>query len=230
MTLFFTLLPVYLLGNVHCLGMCGPLVLTIGRHRHRHFYFFGRLLSFALTGMLAGEAGAVLNILLKKYHISEATSFLFGTVILLIGISTLTGWTFIPIKTLSKSMQPIQKKLSLLMLKDTIWSTFFFGFFTVFLPCGQSLLVFSACALSGSAAIGLFNGFALALLTSPSLFFAMQMHSVFKKFKNQYNLILGLCSIFIGFLALCRGFAELELIPHLILNPNSPPHYHIVIY
>lgn len=230
MALFFTLLPVYLFGNIHCFGMCGPLVMMIGQHRFRYFYFVGRILSFGLAGMLAGEAGAVLHVVLKQYHIAEAASFIFGGIILLIGISALSGLQFFPRKLLSAPMTAINHRLSTLMLKDTGWSTFLFGLCTVLLPCGQSLLVFSACALSGDAMIGLFNGSALALLTTPSLIFAMQMHHVFKKFRNHYNLLLGVCSILIGTLAFCRGFAELEWIPHLVLNPNSPTHYHIVIY
>ena len=82
MSLFFTLLPIYLFGNLHCLGMCGPLVMMIGRHRYRNFYFFGRTISFALVGLAAGEAGSVLQIGLKHLQISAASSFLFGGIIL----------------------------------------------------------------------------------------------------------------------------------------------------
>lgn len=230
MTLFFTLLPVYIFGNMHCLGMCGPLVMMIGQHRHRFYYFFGRLLSFSLAGMLAGEAGAVLQLILKNFHIAEGMSFIFGSLIFMIGLSTLFGWTLIPLKWLSPSLSSINKNLSTLMLQDSRSSTFLFGFFTVALPCGQTLLVFSACALTGSGWIGLFNGFALALLTSPSLYFAMHMHHMFSKFKKHHNKVIGFSSLIIGVLAICRGFAEIDMIPHLILNPESPTHYHIVIY
>ena len=57
MTLLLTMLPLYLFGNVHCLGMCGPLVMLIGQHHFRYFYFVGRTLSFTLAGGLAGAAG-----------------------------------------------------------------------------------------------------------------------------------------------------------------------------
>ncbi|MBA3722525.1 MAG: sulfite exporter TauE/SafE family protein [Parachlamydiaceae bacterium] len=230
MALFFTLLPLYLLGNIHCLGMCGPLVMMIGQHRFRYFYFLGRLISFGLAGFIAGEAGAVLHIFLKQYHIAEATSFIFGGIIFFIGLSLLCGWQIFSFKFLSGPLNNVNKTLSSLMLKDKGWSTFLFGFFTVFLPCGQTLVVFSACALSGDPYVGLLNGSALALLTSPSLFLAMHTHTLFKKFKKYYNTALGTCSIIIGLLAFARGFAELGLIPHLIINPEAPSYYHIVIY
>lgn len=230
MTLFFSLLPIYLFGNLHCFGMCGPLVVMIGQHRYRYFYFLGRLLSFSLAGMLAGEAGAVLHVILKTYHLAEATSFIFGGIILYIGFSLLCGLKIHYPGWVIRSLNKINQNISLLMLRDKGWSTFLFGFFTVFLPCGQTLVVFSACALAGDAYIGLFNGFAFALLTSPSLALAMHTHFLFKKLKRHYNVVLGLCSVFIGVLALCRGFAELGLIPHWIINPGASMHYHLVIF
>lgn len=230
MTLFLTMLPFYLLGNVHCLGMCGPLVMMIGQHRFKYFYFLGRLLSFALAGMIAGEAGAILTLILQEYHISAAVSFLFGGVIIIIGIFTLFGWSYPGGKWVSQRMAQANRKLSILMLQDRAWPTFLFGFFTLALPCGQTVVVFSACALSGDMATGFANGLAFALLTTPSLFLAMRISETFKQIKSYYHWIMGICSIVIGVLALSRGFAEIGLIPHFIINPESSELYHIVLY
>jgi sulfite exporter TauE/SafE len=120
--------------------------------------------------------------------------------------------------------------ISTLMLKDTGWSTFLFGFFTVALPCGQTLVVFSACALVGDAWVGLANGFALALLTSPSLIIAMHTLSLFKNLKHYDRAVLGGCSILVGLLAIGRGLAEMGWISHWILNPDAPTPYHLVVY
>jgi uncharacterized protein len=230
MTLFFMLLPLYLFGNIHCLGMCGPLVMMIGQHRYRYFYFIGRILSFSLAGLLAGEMGAVLHLYLSKYYLAAAASILCGLVIIGLGLNTLFSWFEIHQIGQWKWISHINQKLSSLMLKDTGWSTFLFGFFTVALPCGQSLIVFSACALTGDALIGLFNGFALALLTTPSLFLAMHARNLFKKLKGYTNTVLGLTSIAIGLTACFRGFADLGWVSHWIINPASSPSYHIVIF
>lgn len=230
MTLFFALLPLYIFGNIHCLGMCGPLVMLLGQHKHRYFYFIGRIISFSLAAMLAGEAGAVLHVVLNQYHIAEATSFFFGGIIFALGLQYLCQWRLPRWTFFSRLWAPINHSLSCLMLRDTPWSTFLFGFFTVLLPCGQTLIVFSACALTGSAYIGLLNGFALALFTTPSLALAMHSHVLVKRFKNHYNTVIGVCSLMIGTLAICRGFAEMGMIPHLILNPDAPSYTHIVIF
>lgn len=229
MTLFLTLLPVYLFGNIHCLGMCGPMVIMIARHRFRYYYFLGRILSFTLTGWMAAEAGEVLNLFLSRYHIPAAASFIFGWVILMTGIFTLAKKEY-PGAKWFKGTANLNRRLAVLILQDRAWASFLFGFFTLALPCGQTILVFSACALSASPFSGIVNGFAFAVLTSPSLLFAMHAQSFLNKIKHNHNMVLGVSGILIGMLALCRGFADLGIIPHLVLNPQSSSHYHLVIF
>lgn len=233
MTLFFSLLPLYLFGNIHCIGMCGPLVMLLGQHHYRLFYFLGRLFSFSLAGLVAGELGAVLHIFLKQYYLAEIISLLCGLLIIGWGVQKVLG------RQLKKSfassnqntpLNALHRWVSTLLLKDTGWSTFLFGFFTVALPCGQTLIVFSACALAGNAWIGLGNGFAFALLTTPSLVIAMHTLTLFKKVKQYDRAIIGGCSIFAGLLACCRGLAEMGVINHWILNANAPSFYHLVIF
>jgi len=230
MSLLLAMLPVYLLGNLHCMGMCGPLVMMIGHHRYRYFYFFGRLLSFTLTGMLAGELGAVLQQVLQAYHIPALTSFFFGGIILLIGIYGLLGWHYPGYHSLAKVLGRFNGTLSILMLRDRALPAFLFGFFTIALPCGQTLMVFSACALSGDSLVGLINGFVFALLTTPSLFMAMHAHILFRSLRPYYNVIMGASAVLIGGLAICRGLAEIGLISHLVLNPDAALPYHIILY
>ncbi len=230
MILFLTMLPIYLFGNFHCLGMCGPLVMMIGRHRFRYLYFLGRMLSYALAGFLAGELGSVINIALKAHHIPALMSFIFGSLLLLLGIFTLNGRSFPGSQYIAKKFSKAGNRLSLLMLQDQPWPSFLFGFFTVILPCGQTLIVFSACALYGDPLIGLLNGFALAFLTSPALILAMQAYHLFQNIGRYYQAIMGCSALIVGALALLRGLAELDLIPHLILNSQAPAHYHLVIY
>lgn len=230
MTLFFAMLPVYIFGNLHCLGMCGPLVMMIGQHRYRHLYFLGRTLSFTLAGTVAGAIGAVADAFFRTIHLTEATTFFFGTILCILGVCTLGGWRYPGYDLLAKRLSKVSNSLSLLMLRDSPWPTFLFGFFTLALPCGQTLIVFSACALSGDLYVGMLNGFAFALLTSPSLFFAMQAHRLLSKGKKYYETVIGVSAIIVGSLALMRGFAEMGWIEHWVLNPNSPAYYHVVIF
>lgn len=230
MALFLSMLPFYLLGNLHCLGMCGPMVMMLAKHRWRYAYFFGRLLSFSLAGALAGGVGAVLALTLQSYRISAIVSFFFGGVILAAGMAALVGMPKVAGGRLSKLMAKLSAPLAALSLKEGAAPIFLFGFFTLFLPCGQTIIVFSACALYGDVATGFLNGFVFALLTSPSLLLAMHAFSWVQKGKGYYNRILGGFAIVVALLAFCRGFAEMGVIPHWVLNPNAPEEYHIVMY
>lgn len=230
MTLLLAMLPLYLFGNLHCLGMCGPLVMMIGQHRYRYFYFLGRTLSFTLAGLIAGALGAVAGAFFKHYHLAEATSFIFGGILVVLGFFTLCGWSYPGYEWLGRKLARSSQTLSLLMLKDRAWPTFLFGFFTLLLPCGQTLIVFSACALSGDAYVGLINGFAFALLTSPSLFFAMKAHAFLRQARQYYQLVIGVSALMVGVLALLRGFAEIGWISHWVINASAPVYYHLVIF
>lgn len=230
MSLLLAMLPIYLFGNLHCLGMCGPLVMMIGRHRYRYFYFLGRTLSFTLAGTIAGAIGAVAHLFFKQYHLAEATSFFFGAILLVLGYSTLVGWHYPGYHWLAKRLAFLSQHLSLLMLRDKAWPAFLFGFFTLALPCGQTLIVFSACALSGEMSVGFINGLAFALLTSPSLILAMHAHTFLHRAKSYYHTVIGISAIVVGSLAILRAFAEMDVISHWILNPNSSHLYHLVIF
>lgn len=226
MTLFLSLLPIYLLGNLHCIGMCGPLVAMIGQHRYRWHYFIGRTLSFALAGWLAGAVGEVLGVWLAHYHLNALTSILFGGIILVAALSSLCGWSAPGGHWLTGKLAHVSRALSALILQDRRWPTFLFGFFTVALPCGQQLIVYAACALTGDPLVGFLNGALFALFTSPSLLLAMHTHHIVLRMRSHYNQFIGAAGLIVAGLALCRGLAEFGWIPHLVLSSR----YHLVIY
>lgn len=226
MSLFISMLPIYLFGNLHCIGMCGPLVMMLGQHKYRYFYFLGRIFSFGLAGLIAGGFGAILNVALDEWFIPAMVSLSFGAIIIIIALYNLTGTHFRGFNWLSKKMGKLSQGLSLLLLKDDPYPTFLFGLGTILLPCGQTVVVFSACAIYGDPLIGLLNGAAFALLTSPSLWVAMRAKNWLSRYKTSYNQLFGGAALFIGVLALCRGLADLSIIPHLILNHS----WHIVLY
>jgi sulfite exporter TauE/SafE len=230
MTLLVAMLPFYLLGNLHCLGMCGPLAMMLGKHRYRFYYFGGRLLSFTLAGALAGEIGAVINVFFNAYHVGAAASLLFGSAIFMMGLFGLFGRSYPGQAYIGKLMARANGPLSLLMLRDLPLATFMFGFLAIALPCGQSLVVFSACALSGSVWVGMINGFAFAALTSPSLYFAMNAHAFLGAAKKYYNSVSSVMTLLVGIIALCRAFAELDLIPHVAWSLPVVDTFHIALF
>lgn len=228
MTLLLSMLPVYLAGNFHCIGMCGPLVMTISSHPYRMLYFFGRALSFSLLGLTSATFGMALETGLKKAGVPAAMSFLFGFLMLFFTLGTfLTDSSYLP-RPIALRLALISKTLSSFLLRGSPAGTFYFGFFTPLLPCGQTLVVFSAIALFGDPLSGLLNGFLFALITSPSLFIAMKVPEIFKSRKRSLSLLLPLAATPAALLAFLRGFAEIGWIDHLSIS--LPFHMHLVIY
>ncbi|MCB1118919.1 MAG: sulfite exporter TauE/SafE family protein [Chlamydiia bacterium] len=226
MTLLMSLLPVYLVGNFHCLGMCGPLVAVIGRHPFRHYYFVGRITSFTLAGGIAGGVGSVLTALFHFWQIDLVFTFGLALFLYLIALFSLMHWSVPGGKRLAKKLKPFHDFISLWLLRETPLTTFLFGFFTLALPCGQTLLVFSACALSGDPVVGAVNGFAFALLTSPSLWLAMHASHLLTSARSYYSTALGVTALLAGTLLLFKGLAEMGIIAHFVLFPK----WHIVIW
>lgn len=226
MALLLSMLPIYLLGNLHCMGMCGPLVMMLGKSPYRYLYFLGRGLSFTLAGTLAGAFGEVINVLLQEFNISPLASFLFGSILIWFGMLTFLHLNYPGHQFLAKKLAKVNHTLSLALLTNRPLPSFLFGFFTILLPCGQTLIVYSACALSGSLWVGTLNGFVFALLTTPALFLAMQAEKCLKFAKHYYHELIGLAAMMIGGLAFLRGLAEIGLIPHLVINSK----YHLIVY
>lgn len=230
MSLFFSLLPLYIFGNLHCAGMCGPLVFLLAKHRFRWLYFLGRLCSFTLAGVFSSELGTALFLTFNRFKIATFFSLLFGGLIISMGAGFAFSWKLPWEAWLAKKSAPVSGWLARLVMNQSPRAAFFFGFFTLLLPCGQTLVVFSACALYGNALAGFANGFCFALFTTPSLLLAMHAASLFPRFKNKAHIWLGSAIMLVGVLACLRGIAELNWIPHLIVNPNALPAYHIVLF
>lgn len=219
MSLLVAMLPIYILGNLHCLGMCGPVAMLLSASPYRAFYLLGRLISFTLAGTIAGLFGEVIGAVLTSYHLSGWFSVIFGGAMAGVGVSVLFGFDLPYSHLLAKKFAPLHNYLNRLLFSQEPWPLFLVGFFTIFLPCGQTLLVYSAAALSGSAFVGTINGLAFGLLTTPSLFLAMQAKRWMGGVKGWYHPLVGGMAVGVGILTVLRGFAEWGIIPHFGVHP-----------
>ena len=226
MSLFLSLLPLYLFGNIHCLGMCGPLVMLISRHPHRFFYFLGRICSFTLAGWLAAMSGEVVQLFLQDVSVSALPSLFLGGWIVLMASQVIPKQLYQPFFH-SAFWRKIEQNVTFFALNEHPMGMFLFGMSTLLLPCGQTLIVFAACALTADPWEGLINGLSFALLTSPALFLALKMGRIFAV-KAIPSGVLAIPQIFVGVLLCWRGLAELGWIPHLVLYQSD--NYHLGLF
>jgi uncharacterized protein len=226
MRLFVSLLPIFIFGNLHCASMCGPLVMLIGKNPHKAWYFWGRLCSFAVVGLISAETGMALFTFLAAFHFSAIFSMTFGLWLIGLGVCSsfklrLPGSVWLGQQTIRLSTPLV--RLSAQRSRQAI---FLFGLSTILLPCGQTLIVFSMIALNASPLEGLIDGCLFALFTSPALIAALRASQFFHARRHRFQPLIGCTALGVGLLTLLRGFADLNLINHLILNHK----YHIVLY
>lgn len=120
------------LGSIHCLGMCGPIVVIANQSTSDHLlYHLGRLLSYLALGFLAGFLGQFIFIGFSESISTLLAPTMIGLVFLYMGINLLRNRPFqISFALFQKQMQ------KLLNSQRTGITSFLIGFFSFALPCG----------------------------------------------------------------------------------------------
>jgi sulfite exporter TauE/SafE len=165
-----TYLAVFLFGllsGLHCVQMCGPIVLVIGPSRRAQFaYHCGRIATYTLLGALAGAAGGALGIVGRMAGLAEGARVVSGAAMILAG--------FVMIGLVRKpelvNIRPAGFTRGVGRLLTAPRGRFAVGLMLGFLPCGliyAALLkaMDSATALTGAATMLSFGlGTAVALV------------------------------------------------------------------
>ncbi len=216
------LTPMYLLANVHCTGMCGPLVFCLGRQAKRYYYFLGRICGFTLAGALAASLALLLDTSLAPFSLAWLTSILCGAILLLFSLHEIGLWHLKPFQTFHKITQYLATK----SFNAQRTSLFLIGMATLLLPCGQSIAVLSLSALMPTIPLGAANGLLFALLTSPGLILAMHLHKKIRQLRYAKACISFLMGG-AGLIAILRGLADAGFISHIGVNFFTT---HLTIY
>jgi sulfite exporter TauE/SafE len=168
--------------SLHCVSMCGPLVLTYAvksaedgpwyaKITPNVVYQGAKLVSYMLVGLLLGAVGSALNIdALRPY-----VMFLAGAFMLVLGLG-MTGkvpWaarlTPRPPRALMNAIVRLRRKSTADADagENTLATPLFFGLMTGLLPCGPLMAAQVSAAASGSAVAGALGMAAFALGTAP---------------------------------------------------------------
>lgn len=142
-----------LAGSLHCMGMCGPIVLAYSLQAkpgpsgalamaraslsHHLAFHSGRILSYGLLGVVAGAVAQLVNLQVFIGHLRSVVSILAGIILVIFGL-VLLRVLFVPPWAQTVSFQStsgpsswIARRLSSQRLPDR----FLLGMATGFLPC-----------------------------------------------------------------------------------------------
>ncbi len=196
-----------LAGSLHCLGMCGPLVLGMhgaggGTAPSRFLYHLSRVLAYALLGALMGALGAGLALAGWQRGLS------IGAGLLVIWMALRAGWlerfqAFLTASAARRLMPGLKSARQIGGLSGQALA----GFLNGFLPCGMVYVALSASAalgdpLRGAAFMALFGMGTWPLMLSMSLGGGW----LSQRFRGQLQPLLRSWMFILGILLVLRGF------------------------
>lgn len=217
-------------GSMHCIGMCGPIVLAlpVGEQSllqftiSRFVYHFGRVLTYAFMGIVAGMLGG--RLLLPVFQ--QNLSIVAGAVIILSLVAPrLRGRVTLRIPGLSRLTQGLQRIIADLLRERSLPSLFALGMANGLLPCGFVYVAMTAAAVTANPVSGSVFMVGFGLGTVPAMVgfsFFPRLASV--QLRTKINAILPAFTLLVGVLLILRG---LNLgIPFISpkLAPGSTPH------
>lgn len=207
--------------SLHCVSMCGPLVLTYAVKGEENGPWYRKLtpnvayqgakvVSYMLVGLLLGAIGAYLNLdALRQYVYFLAGGFM---IVLGLGMTGRFPWaarlTPRPPKWLMNLLLKLRRK-SVADAEDgttTLATPITFGLMTGLLPCGPLMAAQVAAAASGSAFTGALGMAAFALGTAPLMVaFGTAGSLIPRVWKERMMVVLAIGVIIFGLVFINRG-------------------------
>lgn len=201
-------LSIGLLGSLHCVGMCGPIALSLPIHQMPTFqkysniflYNFGRALTYALMGAVLGWAGSSFQIFGLQQFLS-----IFGGVLILV-----LAWIYQYRPAWLSSGKWGAKVSSLLgeqMRKQKSYSTFLLiGLINGLLPCGLVYMALASAFAMGNILNGSILMFFFGLGTLPLMSLLMISSKWLKaSVKAYFKKIVPIWIVIMAVLLILRG-------------------------
>ncbi len=196
-----------LAGSLHCVGMCGPLILMfpfdakskIIGYTQNVIYHFGRVFVYGLLGLLFGLVFQIVDLKYFEQYFS-----------LSIGVLFLILWYREFFSKQKANQGPLQRKVLFLFGKAMQWRTYFgmflAGMMNGLLPCGlvygALLAAFGTGTTEGSILFML--GFGMATIPSMILVFSLK-NLITVKLRQKLSQLLPWWLLLLGIWFLLRG-------------------------
>ncbi len=207
--------------SLHCVSMCGPLVLTYAVKGEEDgpwykkltpnvAYQAAKIVSYMLVGLLLGAIGGFVNLdAIRPYVYYVAGVFM---IVLGLGMTGKVKWaarlTPAPPRWLINQLSKMRRK-SVSDAKEghsSLATPITFGLMTGVLPCGPLMAAQVAAAASGSAALGGLGMAAFGLGTAPLMVaFGTAGSLIPREWKNRMMTVLSVGVIIFGLVFINRG-------------------------
>jgi sulfite exporter TauE/SafE len=224
-TIFLAALLTGLIGSLHCLGMCGPIVLMlpVGTASKGEFllsrltYNLGRVITYAILGAICGLLGHL--IILAGYQ--QVLSIAVGIVILLAFIIPRRFFRKISPSFVNNLTDKLTGLWGKLLNSPKAISLFVIGLLNGLLPCGLVYVALAAASTTGNAVNGSLYMIVFGLGTIPlMLIFSLFSGLLPNKIRLWAPKLIPIAAMALAILLILRG---LSLgIPYI--SPNLQSH------
>jgi len=211
-----------LLSSLHCVQMCGPIVLSYSVAvsefkkgvspapillRNHLAYNAGRILTYATLGAVAGIAGKTLGLLGRLAGLSHIGAIVAGALMMVVGISMLG---IIPSSALTSRLFRIPSSLlrraGKLLSAPGSGNRFLLGLALGFLPCGLIYAALLKAMSTGSALAGAGTMLVFGLGTAGALLALGMFSSAIRIRLNRWGSQLAAVGVtLMGFFLIWRG-------------------------
>ncbi|PKQ19683.1 MAG: hypothetical protein CVT66_08700 [Actinobacteria bacterium HGW-Actinobacteria-6] len=221
MNLFLPMLGVGLVTSIHCVAMCGPLVLTyavkgadggsFAKRMFPHFaYQSAKILSYMLVGLLLGSLGSLFDIGgLRGWVTVFAGAFMVVLGVQMTGkVPALKRLAIKPPKVFVKTLSSLRKKAVADEASGhvSIATPITFGLLTGLMPCGPLMTAQVAAAGTGSAVNGALAMLGFGLGTAPLMLgFGAVSGALTVTFKRRMMFVAAILVALLGLVMLNRG-------------------------
>ncbi|MGV3685598.1 MAG: sulfite exporter TauE/SafE family protein [Daejeonella sp.] len=174
-----------LFGSLHCLVMCGPLVMSIPFQGGMWFSLFqkviyqaGRVFTYALLGAIAGSIGGLFT--LAGWQ--QALSLVTGALLIGVAVSHFKQSTWRPLNGFyNRLFNPLVTSLGRMLSRP--YGSLFAGFLHGLIPCGMVYVAIAGSLNAGSTLQGAEFMLYFGLGTTPMLIAVSLFSSVVKRFR-----------------------------------------------
>lgn len=221
MDLFFPMLTLGLVTSLHCVSMCGPMVVTYAlkgtedgtlaqRVTPNLAYQAAKIVSYMLVGLVLGTVGSALNLdAIRPYVMVGAGAFM---IVLALGMTGRVPWanklTPRPPKFLIRALSATRRKAVADAEENhaSLATPVTFGLLTGLMPCAPLMAAQLNAAAAGSAVDGALAMFAFGLGTAPLMLgFGTASSMIPRKLKERVMVALAVVVLLFGVTYLNRG-------------------------
>jgi hypothetical protein len=210
---FITPLTIGIVGSLHCIGMCGPIVVALPLKRHdlaskitgAILYNSGRVLTYSTLGILFGLLGRGIHLA----GFQQWTSILLGIAMV---ISVLFPFVFREKITISGLLNGFASRLIIRLKKlftdRSYFSLLMIGILNGLLPCGLVYVAIAGAINSGEVISGALFMMFFGIGTIPLLFIAiLASHAIGQQIRSRIQKVVPYFVFLLGVLFILRGMS-----------------------